>query len=508
MIPPPERPRFYNFRAKVRRAADVAFNEGRLAFTLARRCWLWIVRGPGRVVGHTVLRRIALGVPAVVVAGAAAMVLAVNPKGDQIKLRSRYRTEAEQALAAGQWEVARVRYQRLAADADYPPDDVYGLARALEGEGRRDDAETLFLRLAPDESTGQPAAHFRRAVQLLAQSPPAARRAEGHLLRAVHARPDYPEAHALLGQLKLNAGDADGATPHLLKAVRLHPELSLPLAEIFAGRDADAAARWAAAAVDHFGPLSKDRPGDADTQFCYVQALHLARRHREAADAVRTALARTDDPRLHQLAGDVYAAWCSILTGDSRAAERIQRIEEGLELSPGAGPLLQALAGAAGGTGPAAVAARASADRRLATGGPAAVGMRLAFGIEAQRRGDVVLARRFIGEAYRDDAASPIAANNLACLLIQEPDPDPARALAIIEAALKNRADEPTLRDTRGQVLVRLGRWQEATRDLEFALSRIPANRDSHRALARAYRGLNLPTLADGQDRKADELPP
>jgi hypothetical protein len=42
---------------------------------------------------------------------------------------------------------------------------------------------------------------------------------------------------------------------------------------------------------------------------------------------------------------------------------------------------------------------------------------------------------------------------------------------------------------------------------LEFALSRIPPNRDTHRALARAYRELNLITLADAQDRKAAELP-
>ncbi len=507
MIPPPERPRFYNLRAKVRRAAAVAINEGRLGAQLARQAWLGVFHGPGRVMGHVVVRHFVLGLPAVAVAGAAVTILVVNPNADQTKLRSRYRADAELAMAGGHWEDARICYQRLAVDASYSPDDVYGLARALQGEGRRDDAETMFLRLAPEDDTGHPAAHFRRAVQLLSQSPPATSRAEGHLLRALHARPDYPEAHALLGQLRMNAGDAQGATLDLLVAVRQHPELSLPLAEIFASRDTVAAAHWAAAAVDHFGPAAKDHAEDADTQFCYLQAMHLAHRDREAAERVRIVLARMNDHRIRSLAGDIYGAWCATLTGDDRAIERLRRIEEGLELNPESGPLLQALAAAAGGSGPVAAAARVSAEHRLAAGGPAAVGLRLALGIEAQRRGDIALARRLIGEAHRDDPASPVAANNLACLLILEPDPNPTRALNIINAALKSRADEPILRDTRGQILVRLGRWKDATGDLEFALSRIPPNRDTHRALARAYRGLNLISLAEAQDRKVTELP-
>lgn len=507
MIPPPERPRFYSFRAKVRRAAAVVVNEVSLGAQLTRRSWLWTIHGPGRIIGHPVIRRLVLGLPSVVVAGAAVTVLAVNPRADQLKFRSRYRTEADSALASGRWEDARIRYQRLARDAGYPDDDVYGLARAIEGEGRREEAEPIFLRLAPDDATGHAAAHFRRAVQLLSQSPPAALQAEGHLLRAVHARPEYPEAHALLAQLSVNGGEPDNAIPELLIAVRLHPELCLSLAELLSARDAVAAARWAATAVDHFGPVAQQRPEDTDVQFCYVQALRLAHRYGEAAAAARLAIAKSNDPRIRSLAGDVYVAWCGELMGAASDAERLRRIEEGLEMAPDSGPLIQALVAMTGGSGPVAVAAQASAQRRLAAGGRAAVGLRLAFGIEAQRRGDMTSARRLIGQAYRDDPASVVAANNLACLLILDPGPDPTRALNIIDLALKAHPDEPVLRDTRGQILVRLARWKEATNDLEFALSRISPNRETHRALAAAYRGLNLLPLAEAQDRRAAELP-
>jgi tetratricopeptide (TPR) repeat protein len=444
--------------------------------------------------------------PAAAAAAAAITVLAINPRGDQDKFRGRYRLDAQRAFAAHEWDEADVRYRRLAADMGYPADDVFGLARVLEAEGRREEADALFDRLAPEDLTGHPIAHFRRAVKLLAEGQPSWR-IERHLLRAVHGNPDLAEAHALLGQMKLNAGERDAAAHYLALAVHAHPELSLPLAEAFTGKDVDVAARWAAAAVDHFGPPAKARPEDAEAQFSYARALYLAGRYRESAETIRAVLARADDARLRRLAAEVYADWCNKLTGEASAGERVRRIEEGLAINPGAGPLVQALISTAAGSGSASIAARLSVDHRIASGGPDATALRLALGIESVRRGNLAEARRLIGDAHRDDPASPVIANNFAWLLIQDPDPDPTRALKIVEIALETRPDEPNLRDTRGQVYIRLSRWKDAVRDLEFALPRIAPNKTTHRALAAAYRGLHMAALAEAQDRKANELP-
>jgi tetratricopeptide (TPR) repeat protein len=454
---------------------------------------------------HPILRRITLGFPAAVVALGAITLLGVNPRGAQDKFRSVYRAEAGQAFAAGDLAEARVRFRRLAADAGYSSDDVFGLATVLEADGRRDEAETLFDRLAPENTTGHPLAHFRRAARLVANGQ-STERAIRHLLRAVHGRPDLAEAHALLGQLKLNAGDREAAARHLSVAIRSHPELSLALAEAFTGRDVESAARWASAAVDYFGPPARFQPGDAGAQWSYARALYLAGRFRESADVIQRSLVIANDVPLRKLAAEVYADWCTSLSSDQAASERVKRIEEGLAINPGSGPLVQALVATAAGTGPAALAARLSADHRMATGGPDAVAMRLALGIEAVRRGNLGEGRRLIGDAYRDDPASLVAANNLAWLLIQEPGADPGRAMEIVDGAIKSHPNEPNLRDTRGQISVRMGRWRDAIGDLEFALPRVLPNKDTHRALAKAYRGLNMTSLADAQDQKADEL--
>ena len=480
---------------------------------MIRRAWLWTVHRPGHVLSHPIWRRLALGLPAALVAAAAITVLGLNPTADQNKFRTRYRDEAEQALAAKRLPEAEVRYRRLAADANYPLDDVYGLARTLEAEGNARDTEALYTRLAPENTTGHPAAHVRRALQLLAENPPQDLRARGHLLHAINAQPDSAEAHALLGQMSMAAGDAKSAIAHFEIGVRSHPELSLPLAIAYKGWDEKASSRWATAAVAAYDPVVKEHPDDADARYRYVLALRLAGRYPEAAVAIRAALARADEASFRpltgafrQLGGDVYGDWCASLPA-AQADERFRLIEEGLALHPETSSLLRALASAAEGTGPLAAKARASANRRIAAGGPAAVGLRLALGFEAKQRGDIKEARKLFAEAQSADPTSAAAAIHLANILIQEPQPDPGRALEIVDIALRSQPQQPNLRILRGLVLVRLGRWQDAVRDLEYALPRVPPSRDIHRALAQAYRGLNLTSLAEAQDRRAAELP-
>src|SRR5947209_3596305 len=125
-----ERPRFYALRVRLRKATAAILSEGWLGFRLAQRTWVWVVKGPGRVMAHPVLRRLVLGLPAAAVATAAVTVLAVNPRGAQDKFRTRYRQEAEQAFAYREWDAARIRYRRLAADTGYSADDVFGRADA------------------------------------------------------------------------------------------------------------------------------------------------------------------------------------------------------------------------------------------------------------------------------------------------------------------------------------------------------------------------------------------
>jgi len=61
-------------------------------------------------------------------------------------------------------------------------------------------------------------------------------------------------------------------------------------------------------------------------------------------------------------------------------------------------------------------------------------------------------------------------------------------------------------RETRGEVLVKLGRWQEAVLDLEYALPTLGSRRNTHAALAEAYHGLGSQELAAQHEKLAKSL--
>jgi tetratricopeptide (TPR) repeat protein len=72
------------------------------------------------------------------------------------------------------------------------------------------------------------------------------------------------------------------------------------------------------------------------------------------------------------------------------------------------------------------------------------------------------------------------------------------------------RADDtdPIHRDTRGQILAKLSRWEEAIDDLEFALqsSKMSGNKNLHQALAETYEALGRESLASKHRQILDAL--
>jgi predicted Zn-dependent protease len=94
-------------------------------------------------------------------------------------------------------------------------------------------------------------------------------------------------------------------------------------------------------------------------------------------------------------------------------------------------------------------------------------------------------------------------ANNMATLLTLSTPPELDRALAIIQSVVTNTPANPEFRDTRGQILLKLGRYQEAITDLEFALPSLKPAANTHKALAEAYQALGLSELAQEHLRLA-----
>jgi predicted Zn-dependent protease len=119
-----------------------------------------------------------------------------------------------------------------------------------------------------------------------------------------------------------------------------------------------------------------------------------------------------------------------------------------------------------------------------------------ALGTAAAVTGDVPQARKYLEMAVHQDAANAVAWNNLAYVLLKVPNPPLEDALNAANKALALVPDDFRFRQSRGEVLVKLGRWKEAVDDLEYALNGAPDATTIHQALAQAYEALGNKELA------------
>jgi tetratricopeptide (TPR) repeat protein len=112
-------------------------------------------------------------------------------------------------------------------------------------------------------------------------------------------------------------------------------------------------------------------------------------------------------------------------------------------------------------------------------------------------------AKVYLQQALAKDPKNSIALNNYAWLIIQDPAGDLTAALDAANQAIDLKPEDFQYRETRGQVLVRLGRWREAVDDLEYAANGMPESKEIHLSLAKAYDALGNSQLAQVHRRHA-----
>ena len=118
------------------------------------------------------------------------------------------------------------------------------------------------------------------------------------------------------------------------------------------------------------------------------------------------------------------------------------------------------------------------------------------LGTAAAVDGEWDKAQVYLEKAVNKDGTNAVAWNNLACALLQKQNAPLDKALAAANKALELKPDDFRFRETRGEIFLRLSRWQEAVDDLEYALNGLPNTPVIHRSLAKAYDALGNKELA------------
>jgi tetratricopeptide (TPR) repeat protein len=105
-------------------------------------------------------------------------------------------------------------------------------------------------------------------------------------------------------------------------------------------------------------------------------------------------------------------------------------------------------------------------------------------------------AQFFLNQSVSKDPKNAVAWNNLACALLQQEKGPLDKALAASNKAVELKPDDFRFRETRGEILLKLSRWQEAVDDLEYALNGLPDAIVIHQSLGKAYDAIGNKELA------------
>jgi tetratricopeptide (TPR) repeat protein len=435
------------------------------------------------------------GMPALAVAlGAIYPILSADVEGF-------YQREAQQATQAHNSSLAVLCFERLSTLRPGNATYRFRLALAAEAVGQLERASAILRDLAPTaHARGYGPAQLRLAQGLLAKPNASAQdknEAESRLRRALDDDTVDPQASLLLGQHLMATGRADQAEPHLLRAVEVWPELRLPLARYYLRKgQKEKSIRQAARAASVFEDLAKRNPEDATPRIHWAETLTLGQQFPTAL-SVLEAGSQASSPDRRQARAQVYAQWAEYSEGDGRAEPKrvFSLIERGLAEDPTNASLLLKLLDFTRQDGAAGDKARQALQDQLAQGTSPAL-LHVALGMDLWQQGDKAGAKQHLEQAYQAVPETGLIANNLAWMLAFSDPPDLKKSYDLVETALRRWPNQPRFRNTRGHILAKLGRWQEAVTDLEASLDSLPDKSNAHRTLAEAYDHLGLPAMA------------
>jgi tetratricopeptide (TPR) repeat protein len=430
------------------------------------------------------------------------------------ELRAMYQRAGTNALRSKNFAAARIAYERLALLDNDRPENRYALALAVEAQGEPDRAAAIMVALANRDGGEYAPAHLWLGRQMLSKGtalpPSLMARAEGHLKQALRLQPALLEAHALLAPLYLERKRWDEAEKHLLPLVTARPEFGLLLATVYSERgDKEQFRTWVERSARIFQDQLKADPADHPARLNLAEAQLKLGQFAQAITLLKEGLAMSGNPVYSERIAKTCGAWADSISPDTTEGHRrrLALYHEGLLHNPSHPLLLRRLLDATRSEGPDGDKARELLQTMLADG-KGSPALHLLLGIDAFKRGEFDRARLHLDQAYQQTPNMPIVANNLAWVLTNTDPPELDRALAIINSVVERSPTVPGFRDTRGQILAKMGRWKEALPDLETALAAAPEDSRLHKSLAEVYSKLNMPDMARlHQDRASRKKP-
>jgi len=327
---------------------------------------------------------------------------------------------------------------------------------------------------------------------------------------------DHPIAGRYAERL-LQAGRYQDALPVLVSLIPTAPGIGLRAAIIAKNQGLhDKANTYAQQSQARFSELVQLDPGSAELAVSLARCQVFLGQFTEAIASIDQAIKNaTDDKMVALLFGirvEAIVAWADAIqtkpvTSLADRLRLLQLLDESLRHAPGNSQLLQLVIRHV-------LAVTDKDDQQVADVRQALVNgvspelAHFIHGTAATIQGRFEQARIHLEIAAQAFPDSDVILNNLAHVMAQgDNDDDLATALKLADTSIR-RVGQPTAyhRDTRGRILHKLGRWQDAVSDLQHAVREPELALGAHQLLADCYQQLGLSDLAVVHTKAAEQI--
>lgn len=438
-----------------------------------------------------------------------------------------YRSRARQAMEDGDYDRAKVHYSRLVADEkNTDSEDKYNWAQIVALSGDTQSATKLIESLAPDVSGGYAPAHRFKAIQLaLLLEAHSKGESNGpvdvdvtlkllkhHLSRSGTEEPQ--ELADLWTAYHLAAGEKKEAVGTLMEAAQWEPTRWLQAARLSREiGDVESRSLALKRAAAYYAEILAERPRDVTARITLAGIDLDLERWDQAEGLLKDGLKLSGMPEpdvanLRRAMSDFYLLrLASIPDADGKGfAEVNRRLMVAIEADPTNPMAYQRMVELYQITGDEARRGvlREQLERQIAAGQSIPFA-HFALGSVLWLEGKHDDAVWHTKKALELNPELTDVANNLAWLLADKYPDQLARAHELVEMALAKKPDDPRYRDTKGMILFKQERWDEALVEYESILPLTGGDRRKqlHGRLAEIYGKLGKASLAKVHEEAA-----
>jgi tetratricopeptide (TPR) repeat protein len=456
-------------------------------------------------------RQLLGGIPAILFAGLILFPAVFFWMSDRTKLADRYKTELNRAIVRDDFEASDVYLRKLLRLNATDNDVRYAMAYVAGHRGDQRRAEEILTKLVSTDD-GYPRAHLWMARKLVRENPNSFSEQPDtlihHLKAALQTTPPPAAAHGLLGEVYFQNQQYDLAIKHFKAAAKKLPKLHLRLARVYLKlNDEFSAKQELEQAARYFRLRVEADADDIEARTSWALVCDLQHDFPQAETILVDGLKRRPgDSTLKKLLAQLCVQESDRLVQryNKNIGERLVLLERALQYAPNHPAALDRLAMFFSLEGEAGETARGRLKQVLAEGKASAT-VHLILATQALHSGDLKSAELHFDQGYRLNSNLPVLLNNFAWLLANQQPPQLDRALGLVNQALQIAPNQPHIRETRGQIYAKQGRWRDALADLEFALPHMSGNGELHHALSVVYRELGDEELASEHRRRWKE---